>query len=180
MPKVYPLRAQIVLSKCGYYIIKSMKTKQPNSKMCFICGLENPVGLHLHIYEVEPGVIETTYTAPEHFQGYPGVLHGGIVSAIIDEIAGRSQMGSEVNNPRFMFTAKLEVKYRQNVPVGKPLKIIGKAGKSKSKCAEAWEGIYDDAKDELLAEGNVLLINVPEEQFDRSRLGELGWKVYPE
>jgi len=72
------------------------------------------------------------------------------------------------------------VKYRQNVPVGKPLKIIGKAGKSKSKSAEAWAGIYDAETNELLAEGNVLLMNVPEEQFDRSRLNELGWKVYPE
>jgi hypothetical protein len=79
-----------------------------------------------------------------------------------------------------MFTAKLEVKYRQNVPVGKLLKIIGRAGKSKSRSAEAWAGIYDAEKDELLAEGNVLLLNVPEGQFDRSRLSELGWKVYPE
>jgi acyl-coenzyme A thioesterase PaaI-like protein len=157
-----------------------MKTKQPNSKMCFICGLENPVGLHLHIYEVEPGMIETTYIAPEHFQGYPGVLHGGIVGAILDEIAGRSHMGSDPNDPRFMFTAKLEVKYRQNVPIGKPLKIIGKAGKSKSRMAEAWSGIYDDATNELLAEANVLLMNVPQEQFDRSKLSELGWQVYPE
>jgi acyl-coenzyme A thioesterase PaaI-like protein len=157
-----------------------MKTKQPNSKMCFICGLENPVGLHLHIYEVEPGVIETTYIAPEHFQGYPGVLHGGIVGAILDEIAGRSHMGSDPYDPRFMFTAKLEVKYRQNVPIGKPLKIIGKAGKSKSRMAEAWSGIYDAATNELLAEANVLLMNVPEEQFNLSKLNELGWKVYPE
>jgi len=148
--------------------------------MCFICGLENPVGLHLHMYEVEPGVIETTYTAPEHFQGYPGVLHGGIVGALIDEIAGRSHLGSDSNDPRFMFTARLEVKYRQNVPIGRPLKIIGRAGKSKSRSAEAWAGIYDAKTDELLAEGNVLLINVPDEQFDRSRLSELGWKVYPE
>ena len=148
--------------------------------MCFICGLENPVGLHLHIYEVEPGVIETTYTAPEHFQGYPGVLHGGIVGAMLDEIAGRSHMGSDPNHSRFMFTAKLEVKYRQNVPVGKPLKIIGRAGKSKSRSAEAWAGIYDAQTDELLAEGNVLLMNVPDGQFDRSRLSELGWKVYPD
>ena len=154
--------------------------KQPNSRMCFICGLENPVGLHLHIYETEPGVVETSYIAPEHFQGYPGVLHGGIVGALIDEIAGRSHMGSDPSDPRFMFTAKLEVKYRQNVPVGKPLKIIGKAGKSKSKSAEAWAGIYDAETNELLAEGNVLLMNVPEEQFNRSRLDELGWKVYPE
>lgn len=148
--------------------------------MCFICGLENPVGLHLHIYEAEPGVIETTYTAPEHFQGYPGVLHGGIVGAIIDEISGRAHMGSDLENPRFMFTAKLEVKYRQNVPVGRPLKIIGKAGKSKSKSAEAWAGIYDAETGELLAEGSTLLINVPEEQFDRSRLNELGWRVVSE
>ena len=148
--------------------------------MCFICGLENPVGLHLHLYEVEPGMIETNYTAPEHFQGYPGVLHGGIVGALIDEVAGRSHMGNDLDNPRFMFTAKLEVKYRQNVPVGKPLKIIGKAGKAKSKSAEAWAGVYDAATNELLAEGNVVLINVPEEQFDRSKLNDLGWKVYPE
>jgi acyl-coenzyme A thioesterase PaaI-like protein len=157
-----------------------MKTKQPNSKMCFICGLENPVGLHLHIYEVEPGVIETAYTAPEHFQGYPGVLHGGIVGALIDEISARAQMGSDPNDPRFMFTAKLEVKYRQNVPIGKLLKIVGKAGKTKSKSAEAWAGIYDAETNELLAEGNTLLINVPDEQFDKSKLNELGWNVYPE
>jgi len=157
-----------------------MKIKQPNSKMCFICGLENPVGLHLHIYETGPGIVETSYTAPDHFQGYPGVLHGGIVSAIIDEIAGRSHMGSDPNNPRFMFTAKLEVKYRRNVPVGRALKIIGKAGKSKSRSAEAWAGIYEDESNELLAEGNVLLINVPEDQFDMSRLDELGWSVVPD
>ncbi len=148
--------------------------------MCFICGLENPVGLHLHIYETEPGVVETTYTAPEHFQGYPGVLHGGIVGAIIDEISGRAHMGSDPQNPRFMFTAKLEVKYRKNVPVGKPLKIIGRAGKTKARSAEAWAGIYDAETGELLAEGSTLLINVPEAQFDLSRLEELGWKVYPD
>ena len=148
--------------------------------MCFICGLENPVGLHLHIYETEPGTVETTYSAPEHFQGYPGVLHGGIVGAIIDEISGRALMGDDPLNPRFMFTAKLEVKYRKNVPIGKPLKIIGKAGRAKERSAEAWAGIYDSETNELLAEGTTLLMNVPPEQFTPSRLDELGWKVYPE
>jgi acyl-coenzyme A thioesterase PaaI-like protein len=157
-----------------------MANKQPNSRMCFICGLENPVGLHLHIYETEPGVVETSYVAPEHFQGYPGVLHGGIVGAIIDEISGRAHMGSDPMSPRFMFTARLEVKYRKNVPVGKQLKIIGRAGKSKARSAEAWAGIYDADTNELLAEGNTLLIDVPAEQFDKSRLNELGWKIYPE
>ena len=146
----------------------------------FYCGLKNPVGLHLHIYEAEPGVVESTYIAPEHFQGYPGVLHGGIVGAILDELAGRSQMGSDLSAPRFMFTARLEVKYRKNVPIGKLLRIAGKAGKSKGKTAEAWAGIYDADTNDLLAEGNALLINVPQEQFDLSKLGELDWRVYPD
>jgi acyl-coenzyme A thioesterase PaaI-like protein len=157
-----------------------MKIKQPNSRMCLICGLENPVGLHLHIYETEPGMVETTYTAPDHFQGYPGILHGGILAALIDELGGRAHMGSDPLNPRFMFTAKLEVKYRKNVPIGKPLKIVGKAGKSKTKSAEAWAGIYDAETNDLLAEGNVLLMDVPKEQLDTSGLNELGWKIHPE
>jgi acyl-coenzyme A thioesterase PaaI-like protein len=138
------------------------------------------VGLHLHIYETALGEVESAYIAPDHFQGYPGVLHGGIVAAIVDEISGRAHMGSDPMQPRFMFTAKLEVKYRKNVPIGRLLKIIGKAGKSRSKSAEAWAAIYDAETDELLAEGASLLIDIPAEQFDRSRLNELGWKVYPE
>lgn len=156
------------------------KIKQPNSRFCFVCGLENPVGLHLHIYEAEPGVIESSYTAPDHFQGYPGVLHGGIVATLLDEISGRAHMGSDPMQPRFMFTAKMEVKYRRNVPVSKPLRIVGKAGKTKGRMAEAWAGIYDSETGELLAEGNTTLVNVPTEQFDVSRLSELGWRVYPD
>ena len=146
--------------------------------MCFICGLENPVGLQLKIYELEPGIIETTYTAPEHFQSYPGILHGGIVATILDEISGRSLMG-DPSQPRFMFTAKLEVKYRKNVPICKPLRIVGKAGKTKGRMAEGWAGIYDEAGT-LLAEGNSLLIDVPAEMLDNVDHEALGWKIYPD
>jgi len=154
------------------------KIKQPNSRHCFICGLENPIGLKLLIYQTSPGVIETDYTAPEHFQGYPGVLHGGIVASILDEISGRAQMG-DPSAPRFMFTGKLEVKYRKNVPTNQPLKIIGKAGKSKGKMAEGWAGIYNQ-EGELLAEAITLLIDVPKEMLDNANLEDLGWKVYPD
>jgi acyl-coenzyme A thioesterase PaaI-like protein len=154
------------------------KVKQPNSRMCFICGVENPIGLRLKIYQTSPGVIETTYTAPEHFQGYPGVLHGGIVATILDEISGRALMG-DPSSPRFMFTGKLEVKYRKNVPIGQPLKIIGKAGKSKRKAAEGWAGIFDE-NNNLLAEAKTLLINVPQETLDTANLEQLGWKIYPD
>ena len=156
------------------------KIKQANSRHCFVCGLENPVGLRLRFYETEPGVVETEYLAPEHFQGYPGVLHGGIVAAILDEITSRAHMGSDVHDARFMFTGKLEVKYRKNVPIGKLLKIIGKVGKNKGKIAVAWAGVYDAETNELLAEGTGLHIDVPENQIDKSQLEALGWKVYPQ
>jgi acyl-coenzyme A thioesterase PaaI-like protein len=156
------------------------RIKQPNSLHCFICGMENPVGLHLHIYETGPGEVESTYLAPAQFQGYPGVLHGGIVGAIIDEISGRTHMGSDPQNPRFMVTAKMEIKYRRKVPIGRKLKIKGRAGKSKGRLAEAWAGIYDAETDELLAEGTTMMIDVPASSFDLSRLSELGWKTYPE
>ena len=152
---------------------------QPNSRMCFICGLENPVGLKLRVYEVEPGVVESRYTAPEHFQGYPGVLHGGIIATIIDEISGRALMGP-VDNPRFMFTAKLEVIFRRNVPTGKPLRLVGRAGQIKERSAESWAGIYDAQSGELLAEGTSVLVNVPPEKLEQINLEEMGWKVYPE
>ena len=153
--------------------------KQPNSRGCFLCGLQNPIGLKLAFYEDEDNRCIVHYTPHEHLQGYPGVLHGGIVAAIIDEVSGRAHMGS-ADNPRFMFTGKLEIKYRKNVPTGKMLRIIGKAGKSKGKIAEAWAGIYDAETDELLAEGTGMHIDVPKDQFDLPRLDELGWKVYPD
>jgi acyl-coenzyme A thioesterase PaaI-like protein len=152
--------------------------KQPNSLHCFICGIENPIGLKLKIFESDEGFIETTYTAPEHFQGYPGVLHGGIVASILDEICGRASMG-DPSSPRFMFTGKLEVRYRKNVPIGRPLRIIGKTIKSREKTAEGWAGIYNE-EEELLAEATALLIEVPESLISQSDTDTLGWKVYPD
>jgi acyl-coenzyme A thioesterase PaaI-like protein len=153
-------------------------TLQPNSRHCFVCGVENPIGLRLRIYQTTPGVIETTYTAPDYFQGYPGVLHGGIAATILDEISGRTHMGDPAD-PRFMYTAKIEVKYRQNIPVGKPLKIIGRAGKTKGRVAEGWAGIFDE-DGTLLAEATSLLIDVPQETLDMENLDALGWRVYPD
>ena len=152
--------------------------KQPNSLHCFICGIENPIGLKLKIYDTEDGSVETTYTAPDHFQGYPGMLHGGIVAAILDEISGRALMGNP-SSPRFMFTGKLEVRYRKNVPIGVPLRIVGKASKAKGKMAEGWAGIYNE-NGKLLAEATTLLIDVPPDLLGQVELDTLGWRIIPD
>jgi acyl-CoA thioesterase FadM len=98
---------------------------------------------------------------------------------MIDEISGRAMMG-DPSQPRFMFTAKIDVKYRKNVPIGRTLRIVGRAGKSRGRMAEAWAGVFDAETGELLAEGNTVLVNVPQETLDTANLEELGWKVYPD
>ncbi len=151
--------------------------KQPNSKHCFVCGRENPYGLKLKFYETAPGEVEVEYTVPEQYQGYPGVVHGGVVAAMLDEVTGRVHMGYDP--PRFMFTARLDVRYRKNVPVGQPLRIIGHAGKSRERTAFATGQIFGPDGD-LLAEAEAVLVNVPDEIKNQVDLEELGWKVYPD
>jgi acyl-coenzyme A thioesterase PaaI-like protein len=151
--------------------------KQPNSKHCFVCGRENPSGLKLDFYETAPGEVVVDYTVPEQFQGYPGVVHGGIVAAILDEVTGRVHMGGDP--PRFMYTARLDIRYRKNVPIGQPLRIIGHAGKSKERMALATGQIFGPEGD-LLAEAEAVLVNVPDGIVDQVDLESIGWKVYPD
>ena len=155
-----------------------MKNLQPNSRNCFICGVENPLGLHIKFYDAGLGEVSAECTVPKEFQGYPGVVHGGVVAALLDEVAGRSQMG-DVDKPRFMFTARLDVRYRKNVPIEKPLRLVGFAGTRKERTATAKGAIYS-SEGTLLAEGEVLLMNLPTDVLRSVDLEALGWKVYPE
>lgn len=152
-----------------------MNQRQPNSNFCFVCGKKNPFGLNMDFYQTAPGEVTANITLPEHFQSYPGVIHGGIVAAMLDEVSGRSHMNGD--QARFMYTARLEVRYRKNVPVGQPLRLVGKAGKSRSRMATASGAIYN-AEDELLAEADALLVDIPPETISTVDLDALGWKVY--
>lgn len=154
-----------------------MKTPQASARDCFVCGVKNPFGLHIQFFETEPGIVEADFSLPDTFQGYPGIIHGGVIAAILDEAAGRSHMGTG-EQPRFMVTAKLELRYRKNVPVNQPLHLVGRAGFSKARTATATSSIYNQ-QDELLAEADVVLVNMPESAIPDADLEALGWKVYP-
>jgi len=149
---------------------------QPNSRHCFGCGIANPFGLHLRFFEVEPGHVTAEITVPDNYQGYPGVVHGGIVATMLDEAAGRAHMGGDP--PRYLFTARLDVRYRQNVPVGKLLRLVGKVGKSRSRTASSKAEICDESG-KVLAEADALLVDVPDGIVSSDDLEALGWKVYP-
>ena len=57
--------------------------KQPTSAMCFVCGRNNPNGLHLHFFVDAENRVHAEFTPQVEHQGFPGIMHGGVISAII-------------------------------------------------------------------------------------------------
>lgn len=150
--------------------------KQPGSNNCFVCGRQNPVGLKLDFYTAEPGKVRTEVTVPSHFQGYPDVVHGGIIASILDETGGRALMEEPT---RFMVTAQLNVRYRKPVPTETPLKVVGVAGRRHGRVAEAHAEIHN-SDGEVLAEADLVLVDIPEQQLEDVDLPAMGWRVYPD
>ena len=96
---------------------------------CFACGPSNPYGLKLKI-EVEPGGKSYVEFIPKReYEGYPGIMHGGITSTILDEIMvyACKSYGEDV------VTAKIEVRFLKPVPIGKKLIARGKVVEKKGR-----------------------------------------------
>ncbi|MCS6908738.1 MAG: PaaI family thioesterase [Anaerolineales bacterium] len=156
-----------------------MALRQANSRGCFICGLENPAGLRLVFYEEQPGEVFADVLLEPKYEGFPGMAHGGVVAAMLDEACGRALMGSDPRNPRFMYTARLEIRYRQPVPLNRRLRLQGKALQDRGRIATA-EAALLNAEGKVLADAKALLVGVPEEVYRGVDLESVGWKVYPE
>lgn len=152
-------------------------SKQANSRFCFVCGVDNDNGLKMKFYEDSPGEVRATITVPEHFRGYPGVVHGGITAAMLDEVAGRAFMGGAT--PRFLVTARMSVRYRRPVPVGEPLILKGHAGEDKGKAAFATGEIFNEAG-ELLAEADLVLAELPVDVHETMNNGSDTWELFPD
>jgi acyl-coenzyme A thioesterase PaaI-like protein len=138
--------------------------------------VENECGIGLRFDSVAPGEVEAVYRVPERFQGYPGLAHGGIVACMLDEVLGRTVMVDEPT--RFMYTAKMELRYRKPVPLGERLTITGKLERLRGRVATAHAELrLPDGSLAVEAEG--MLVEVPDISVDEEELEAFGWKVYP-
>jgi len=155
-----------------------MKIKQPNSRHCFACGIENPIGLKLKFFKTADDEVTAEFIAPPDYEGYPGVLHGGVTATILDEAVGRAFMGTDAATTKFMYTAELNLKYKQKVPTGKPLKIVGKQVKRVRWTGQAAAFLYDE-DGTLLVEASAVLVDLPS-QYNEEEREALGWKTYPD
>jgi len=153
-----------------------MTQRQPSSRTCFVCGRENPVGLKIHWdQDVLKREIRGTVTLPDHFSGYPGVAHGGIVGAVLDETAGRSVL-TDGGFDELMVTARLEVVYRHPTPTGVPLVAVGRLLRRTGSRAEAEaELLLPDGT--VAARASVLLARPPGQIKERWAAERRHWRV---
>lgn len=107
--------------------MSTTSNKQPNSRMCFVCGLRNPGSLKASFYEESDGTVVALFTGEEFHQGYPGRMHGGVISGIMDETIGRAIMvGLPPGQEVWGVTAELNVRFRKPVPLGVELRAVGR------------------------------------------------------
>lgn len=104
-------------------IYKVLK-KQYNSSMCFVCGMDNEASLRTKYYELENKQILGLFQGGHVHQSYPKRMHGGIITALLDETIGRAVQIDEPNT--FGVTVELTVRYLKPVPLDETLYCVGK------------------------------------------------------
>lgn len=151
-------------------------SQQYNSASCFACGMENSSGLRLRFFDNGKDQVSTRFTLEARHAGYPGIAHGGIVAAILDEVGGRTMMINASN--RFFVTAHMDLRFRRPVPVDVPLEAHGWLLLQHGRRTQAHAEIIGQHQ-EILAEANILYLDMPPELLAPSEAGEkFGWKLY--
>ena len=126
---------------------------------CFVCGQRNPFGLHL-VFRIDNNTVVADFQPREEHQGFPGIIHGGIVVAVLDEALGRTAMlGS---HPEWTMTGRLEIRYRRYVPYGPLLRVRASLGMERRRMRQA-SGVLTLADEEHVvfaeAQGTFMLLS---------------------
>jgi 7,8-didemethyl-8-hydroxy-5-deazariboflavin synthase CofG subunit len=88
---------------------------------CFVCGTRNQAGLHIPMKDsVKDNTCTFTWTPGPTFQGYAGIVHGGILSTLMDEAMAYAVMNNQIS----AVTADIRVRFHRPTPVGIPLKFV--------------------------------------------------------
>jgi acyl-coenzyme A thioesterase PaaI-like protein len=98
--------------------------KQNSSADCMICGLNNPFSpkVKFYICEGEPRFLIGVIHAADHHQSYPNRMHGGMISAVLDETLGRAAQIDDTGI--WGVTIELKVLFRKPVPLNEDLYCI--------------------------------------------------------
>jgi acyl-coenzyme A thioesterase PaaI-like protein len=132
---------------------------------CFVCGESNPAGVHAHFsVGAAPDEMRAQFAVDARHQGYPGRTHGGILASVLDETLGRA-VALQGN---WTFTARLEVRYRQPVPIGATVEIVARQVRDRGRFVEAaGEARLPDGQ--VVADAKGLFLKLQPDQVDALR-----------
>ena len=134
---------------------RNVLASQHVSRMCMVCGTENGAGLGARFFELEGGELVGVFTPRIEHQGYPGRLHGGIASTLLDETIGRAISIGDPN--AFGVTVELTVRFRKPVPLDGEVRAIARITKDSSRLFEGTgEIVLEDGTVAVSASGRYM------------------------
>ena len=125
-----------------------MSRLDSRANRCFVCGPSNPIGLQVRFRLDGDDVCRAEFTPDAIHAGYDGVTHGGIVFSLLDDVMANIIF---LRGER-CFTAKAEVRYRQPLPVGTPVRLEGRQQRRKGRLAVLEGKVIRTDTEELVAE----------------------------
>ncbi|MBI5196828.1 MAG: PaaI family thioesterase [Nitrospirae bacterium] len=121
---------------------------------CFVCGHKNPIGLKLD-FSFDGNTIKTEFTGSKEHQGYTNIVHGGIISTLLDE--AMVKLAIAMNMP--VVTAQMEIRLKKALTVGEKIIVTAEILKDTKKILEASAKAVT-ADNTLIAEATGKLVRV--------------------
>ena len=91
------------------------------SNYCFVCGSDNPKSLHLEFKNIGKNTVITEFKLEKEYEGYPDIIHGGILAAILDD----AMANTIIINNILIYTVELNVRYLKRCFVMENLQAKG-------------------------------------------------------
>ena len=151
--------------------------KQPNSKMCLVCGLQNGPGLQATFYELDCEQLVGIFTPRDHQQGYPGRLHGGIAASMLDETIGRAIRITH-GDALWGVTIELNTKFRKPIPLEEPITTVARVTWETKRHFEG-DGAILLPSGRVAVEGHGRYLKMPIESIADFDYSEQEWMVTP-
>jgi acyl-coenzyme A thioesterase PaaI-like protein len=95
------------------------QTENSLHRNCFACGSNNGIGLGLKFYKHEDGTIFGNFFADPKFEGYSGIIHGGIVATLLDSAMTHCLLMKDIP----ALTGRLSIKYSTPIRTGTVVKL---------------------------------------------------------
>lgn len=125
---------------------RKVRAAQNVSRMCLVCGVENRAGFKARFLELDNGELVGVFQPREEHQSYPGRLHGGLASAILDETIGRAINVADAQT--WGVTIEFTAKFRKPVPLDREVRAIGRITRDSSR-------LFEGTGEILLEDGSV-------------------------